>query len=325
MIGYLRRKSQRRKREKGVGNRYKPILPLNTNEKVVDQFGWMPLSVIEPTKESKNKWKNAYLNDGKEELRRGKNTKYLAGLKFSEFHAGLTENILNYWSMVGSVVVDPFAGRVTRAYITNALGREYYGYDASPNTAERANRHLKENNMPSSVVLGDGCLMEETPNNFADLIMTCPPYHRLEKYESANGQLSDIKEYEVFLQKIQTCGENMERVLKPGGFLVWVCGDWRDGKEYRPFHSDCISLFKEAGLIYHDLIVVKNHSPFAALQMGKVAAKRYTSKIHEFILVFRKEGELIPPSNVIKETNFNEIVHKQTNEQGDLFTEIEVF
>jgi hypothetical protein len=34
--------------------------------------------------------------------------------------------------------------------------------------------------------------------------------------------------------------------------------------------------------------LIKNFSPFAALQMGKVAAKRYTSKIHEYLLVFRK-------------------------------------
>ena len=42
------------------------------------------------------------------------------------------------------------------------------------------------------------------------------------------------------------------------------------------------------GLTCHDIMVVENISPFAPLQAGKVAAKRYTSKVHEYALVFRK-------------------------------------
>ena len=53
-----------------MGKEYKKILPLKDNEKVVDQVGWLPLSVIEPSRKSKVKWKNAYLNDGLSEKRR---------------------------------------------------------------------------------------------------------------------------------------------------------------------------------------------------------------------------------------------------------------
>jgi hypothetical protein len=38
-------------------------------------------------------------------------------------------------------------------------------------------------------------------NNFADMILTCPPYWNIEKYESCNGQLSDEKSYDSFLKK----------------------------------------------------------------------------------------------------------------------------
>ena len=41
------------------------------------------------------------------------------------------------------------------------------------------------------------------------------------------------------------------------------------------------------------------------MQIGKVASKRYTSKIHEYILVFRKNGELNYPSEQIKKTVSN--------------------
>jgi hypothetical protein len=82
-----------------------------------------------------------------------------------------------------------------------------------------------------------------------------------------------------------------------------VC-DWRDGSGYHQFGSDSIQLFKNNGLIPHDTVIIKNNSPFAALQAGKAASKRITSKIHEYILVFRKPGEL--DLNGLKMSEINE-------------------
>ena len=160
-----------------------------------------------------------------------------------------------------------------------------------------------QNPLETSIVLeGDGCEMQHTANESANLVMTCPPYHQLEKYETVENQLSDINDYDIFLKKLKVCATNIKRVLKPGGFLVWVCADWRDNGQFRSFHTDSIQMFKEVGLKHHDLVVMKNKSPFASMQIGKVASKRYTSKIHEFVLVFRNEGELDYPSEEIKKS-----------------------
>ena len=101
---------------------YKQVLPIRTDCRIDEQFGWLPLSVLEPTKESKAVWSEAYLDDGENESRRSNDAEYLPGLKFSEFHAGVAELILRYWSMKGSVVVDPFAG----SYHIEALTDEIY-------------------------------------------------------------------------------------------------------------------------------------------------------------------------------------------------------
>ena len=279
---------------------YKQLLPFNPNEKVLDQFGWNPVSIIKPTKHSKAQWDKAYLNTT--ELRRSDDAEYLPGLKFSEFHAGLTENIIHYWSMKGATVVDPFAGRLTRAYVTSSLGRKYIGYDVVERTLEESREVLDKEGLDATLHLSDGCFMEHTPNETADLVLTCPPYHQLERYEPVEKQLSEITDYDMFLTQIEVCGQNIERVLKPGGFCVWVCGDWREKGQYRSFHADTIRLFSQF-LKHHDTIIMENQSPFASLQLGKVAAIRYTSKIHEFILVFKKEGELVPTSNEIRETS----------------------
>jgi DNA modification methylase len=269
---------------------YQKILPLDDDSRIIDQFGFLPLSVMQPTKESKLKWPDAYMNN--DEIRRG-NTGYLPNYKFSEFHAGLAENIVRYWSVENSNIVDCFAGRVTRAVVSMSLKRNYYGYEISKKTLNKSINHLKEIGLYESNYFGniynnDGCKMEHTKNNFADLVFTCPPYHNLEKYESCDNQLSDIKNYEEFLEKIKVCAFNIHRVLKNNGFCVWVCADWRSSKGLNLFHNDTIQIFKEKNLIPYDVIILKNISPFAALQAGKVASKRYTSKIHEYILVFRK-------------------------------------
>ena len=277
---------------------YKQVLPIRDDCRIDEQFGWLPMSILEPTKESKATWKEAYLDDGENESRRSDDAEYLPGLKFSEFHAGLAEQILRYWSMKGSVVVDPFAGRATRAVVASRMERQYEGYEISPTTYKRVTEHFKKLGVSPKLYNNDGLFLTFTDDEVADLVFTCPPYHDIEKYESVTNQLSDCETYEKFLKQIGYCGYHINRVLKPGAFCVWVVGDWRcpKGGGLRSFHSDLISLFTKEKLIHHDTIIMKNISPFAPLQAGKVASKRYTSKIHEYVMVFRKEGEYEVPN-----------------------------
>ena len=75
----------------------------------------------------------------------------------SEFHAGLAENLIHYWSMVGDTIVDPFAGRLTRAFVSQSLGRQYFGYDVSPTTVEKVRHELKEHDLDAVIHEEDGC------------------------------------------------------------------------------------------------------------------------------------------------------------------------
>jgi len=195
------------------------------------------------------------------------------------------------------VVVAPFAGRATRAVVASKMGRQYEGYEISPTTYKRVTGHFKKLGVSPKLYNNDGLFLTFTDDEVADLVFTCPPYHDIEKYESVTNQLSDCETYEKFLKQIGYCGYHINRVLKPGAFCVWVVGDWRcpKGGGLRSFHSDLISLFTKEKLIHHDTIIMKNISPFAPLQAGKVASKRYTSKIHEYVMVFRKEGEYEVP------------------------------
>lgn len=277
------------------------VLPVREDIDVKDQFGMLPLSIMKPTNHSKQRWKEAYFSDGEIDIRKN-NGGYIKGAgggpqKMSEFHAGIAEFIVRYWSMPGAKVVDPFAGRVTRAVVTTRLDREYHGYEITPNTYKRALAHFDKLGISPNLYLADGTKLENTSDNFSDLIYTCPPYYNIEKYESVDGQLSDSESYPEFMKMIDVCAENCYRVAKPGSFCVWVVADFRDkggdreAGNFIDFHGDTTQSFKKAGWIYHDLIVMENISPFATLTQYQAACKRYVPKTHEYILVFRKPGQ----------------------------------
>jgi len=285
-------------------------LPIREDINVKDQFGFLPLSIIKPTKQTKEKWNEAYFDDGDIQIRKVSGGA-IKELKMSEFHAGIAENIVRYWSLPGAKVVDPFAGRVTRAVVTNRLGREYHGYEITPNTYKRALAHFDKLGISPNLYLSDGTKLSNTPDEFSDLILTCPPYYNIERYESVDGQLSDSKTYGEFMEMIDVCAENCYRVARPGSFCVWVVADFRDGGSLIDFHGDTTQSFKKAGWLYHDIIIMENISPFATLTQYQAACKRYVPKTHEYILVFRKPGEYIVPDycseNIIeKETKLKQ-------------------
>ena len=276
---------------------YSKILPFDDKVKSIDQFGWLPFSIHRPTPQSKQKWKEiAYFDDGELAVRVDRGIKNKDGIAtLSDFHAGLAETILNYWSMKGSIVVDPFAGRVTRAMVTTKLERKYFGYEITPNTYKRSLIHYKKHNVTPTLYNGDGTKLVNTRDNSVDLVMTCPPYYNIEQYESCDGQLSDIKGYDNFMVSMNECVSNVKRVLKEGAFAVFVVADFRKDGGLQSFSSDLINQFKSNDMIHWDTIIMENISPFASLQIHKVNCKRYTSKIHEYILVFRKPGEYEVP------------------------------
>lgn len=171
---------------------------MNTDDTVKNQFGWLPVSIFKP--ERKEEWREIIGDDGDEATRRSEDAKYLPGLRYSEFHPHLAELVIRYWSQQGDLVLDPFAGRGTRGIVALHLGRRYKGYEISPKTYQQFRDRIEA--AGGSLVLADGCSLAGDEEGDADLVFTCPPYHKLERYEKVSGQLSEESTYESFLGRI---------------------------------------------------------------------------------------------------------------------------
>lgn len=216
----------------------------------------------------------------------------------SEFNPAIAKNIISFWSEPNDIILDPFSGR-SRALISFAMNRRYIGYeiskDAYTHVLEEFNRlgFLKDEKFMQDIILKNkDCIYahEEYDPESIDLIFTCPPYWNLEKYESCYGQLSDLDDYNIFLQELYNRLLIASEKLKVGKYMILVVGDFRKNAKLTTFHSDLIQKMRNLpDFVLHDIIAIQN-IPFytAAFYFGAVKHKKFTAKAHEYILVWKK-------------------------------------
>lgn len=131
---------------------------------------------------------------------------------------------------------------------------------------------IKTNNIYNINCL-DG--LKKIDDNVIDMVVTSPPYDNLRSYDD-----TCTWNYEVF----KPIADELYRVIKPGGVVVWVVGDAVEkGSETGSSFKQAL-YFKEIGFKLHDtMIYEKNSSSFPA----KRTSKRYT-QIFEYMFVFVK-------------------------------------
>lgn len=130
-----------------------------------------------------------------------------------------------------------------------------------------------ENNL--ELLMGDACeRLNEIQDESVDLIVTSPPYDNLRKYNGTGDSWNHTK--------FQCIAQNLARVLKPGGVIVWVVNDktekgTKSGTSFRQ-----ALYFMEIGLNLNDTMIWRKTNP-----MPQVKQPRYSS-CFEYMFVFSK-------------------------------------
>ena len=215
------------------------------------------------------------------------------GSFLSKFNSEYAKRIIEMWSKEGDDIVDPFAGRSSRPLVSTLLKRNYVGFDVINDNLKEAKEQYET--LGENRKLGKLLLVNDNSENIdkylhggvADMIMTCPPYFNIEKYESADGQLTDIKEYHQFLFKYKFILNRCMTKLKPGGFFVVVLANFRiDGKFY-DFCGDTKEILK-TDLDFHDEIILEMSPAKRHPLYTQAITNLNCLKTHEYCLVFRK-------------------------------------
>lgn len=243
-------------------------------------------------------------NDGIAKARGGG---FAAKYNYSTFNPALTEYLIKQHFNEGDIIFDPFAGRATRALIANKNKVHYHGWEVSPLTIkinENKVAELEEEGHPFfnenyeiKYFLGDGTKLENVQPDFYDGALTCPPYFNIEKYESVEGQLSDYKSYDKFLEHYARGFKRFAEVIKPTTGMddfhpfIIVTGNFRINKQLIDFTADTRRIAKEAGFELYDEIHHVNNSPFVYLRSRQNEARKMVSKVHETVSIFIKKGK----------------------------------
>src|SRR5210317_2354594 len=194
------------------------------------------------------------------------------------------------WSKKGDFIIDPFAGRSSRPLVSTLLERNYIGFDVLNDNLKEAQEQYDK--LKQDRTLGKLRLINESSENIdkhfyksvADLIMTCPPYFNIEKYDSADGQLTDIKTYDDFLKSYATILNKSADVLKPGGFFIVVLANFRIEGKFYDFVGDTKNILKQQ-LEYHDEIILEFFF-FNDTATTEIYTLSYTLSLHDALPIY---------------------------------------
>lgn len=93
-------------------------------------------------------------------------------------------------------------------------------------------------------------LLKELDDNSIDMVMTSPPYDNMREY---NGMTWNFEVFKLIAQELK-------RVLKDGGVIVWVVGDQTiNGSESGTSFRQAL-YFKDIGLNLHDTMIFRKHN-----------------------------------------------------------------
>jgi len=135
------------------------------------------------------------------------------------------------------------------------------------------------NNFLNKIVCDDAVeIMKQMQDNSVDLTVTSPPYDTMRTYK---GVVKDNVDFEGYSFPFIPMVEELYRITKDGGVVVWVVGDQIvNGSESLTSFKQALK-FNELGFNLHDTMIYMKNGP-AFPESG-----RY-SQIFEYMFVFSK-------------------------------------
>ena len=229
----------------------------------------------------------------------------------SVFDPVLCELMYSWFCPKGGSILDPFAGGSVRGVVASCMGYEYYGCELRPEQVQ-ANREQAIEifggeeigvNYPKWVVgdsnkVLDGLIEKGVKYDF---IFTCPPYGNLEVYNDLEGDISNIQNYDEFLEAYSSIIHKACHCLRQNRFACFVVANYRDKKGfYHDFVGDTIRAFEECGVHFYNELILVTPPGSLPVRAGRVfSSTRKVGKMHQNVLVFYK-GEVKKIKEVFK-------------------------
>ncbi len=214
----------------------------------------------------------------------------------------IPRNLILRYTQPGELVLDPMVGSGTTMVECRLLGRNGIGVDINYHslmlTFDRLNFesvNLYEELPSASIRLfhADARQLNLIENESVDLIATHPPYAgiiRYSKSEPIEGDLSQIRSIDQFLDAMELVARECYRVLKPNKHCAILVGDTRRHKHHVPIAFWTMERFLRAGFILReDIVKVQWNMKSTRERWGNTRKHDFLLIYHEHLFVFRKQ------------------------------------
>ena len=191
----------------------------------------------------------------------------------------------------GTRVYNPFGGGVQFGYVAGHYGYEYVASEIRQNQCD-CNNALCQDFNNAKWIRSDSTTYD--PDGMFDLVFSCPPYYRVEKYYDyddviPDGEINSLPTYDVFRDTLFAGYKKAIEHLNDNRFFVVMTGDSRgpDGA-YWGSESETELFFKDQGLFLYNKIIYLETAFTRLAQAKKTLNFRKFPKQEQKIIVAYK-------------------------------------
>lgn len=203
----------------------------------------------------------------------------------------------------GKRVYNPFGGGVQFGFVSGACGYEYVASEIRKNQCD-ANNALCQDFESVKWVQSDSSTYE--PEGMFDMIFTCPPYYRVEKYvdydgNPPEGEINAMPTYEEFRETLFKGYKKAIEHLNDNCFFIAMVGDSRDAHgAYYGMEAETELFLKEQGLHLYNKIIYLECAFTRLAQMKKtIDYRKFPKQEQKIIIAYKgdmsKIKDLYPP------------------------------
>lgn len=224
------------------------------------------------------------------------------------FPKELCRRLLEIYTRKGDIVLDPMMGSGSAVIMARDLERKGIGFDINPDFVDLAKKRLSQRKLVQLDIEEPDIHCEDAINllkyvkpDSVDFVVTSPPYWNIHTrkrtadykkprpYSTLERDLGNIKTLDDFMNELKSVFQKVYTVLKYGKKCVIVVMDIRQGSKFFPFHMDISNMMTEIGFVLEDIIIWDRKKEYSNLRPLGYPYVFIVNKIHEYILIFRKD------------------------------------
>lgn len=192
----------------------------------------------------------------------------------------------------GGKVYNPFGGGVQFGYVAGACGYEYLASEIRQNQVDANNAICAEFGGRVKWVQGDSATYD--PGDGIDLVFTCPPYYKVEKYldydgKPPPGEINSCPSYEEFRELLFSGYRKAIARMNDNRFFVVMTGDSRDKNgAYYCSEAETEMFMKEQGLsVYNRIVYVECEFTRLAHAKRTLNTRKFPKREQKIIVAFK--------------------------------------